>query len=174
MRWIVEATLATVVVGAICVAPAGAATIETYNYDARGRLKIVCHAPEGAANRTTYSLDNADNRTNATTQNYFFGLAAGSGISSADGRFYLTMQTDNNFVLWGPSGPLWATGTNGSGANAAYFQQDGNLVVYSSSGAIWASGTNSYCANLVVQNDGNVVMYSATGAVVWQTYTGGH
>lgn len=155
-------------------APAFSVTTQTYSYDARGRLKVSCHAPEGAGYRTTYSLDNADNRTNLTTQNYFFGIPAGSGISSADGRFHLNMQTDGNLALWGPSGVLWASGTNGTGASAAIFQQDGNLVVYTSTSAVWASGTNSFCANLAIQNDGNVVIYSATGAVVWATNTGGH
>lgn len=154
--------------------PTAASTTETYNYDARGRLKVSCLAPPGAAFRTTYSLDKADNRTNLTTQNYFFGIAAGSGIWSADGRFYLTMQTDGNLVLYGPSGALWQSGTSGSGANTALFQQDGNLVLYSTTGAVWASGTNSYCANLALQNDGNLVIYSPTGSVVWQTGTGGH
>ena len=175
-NWLRTLLFSAVAVTTISLAaqPAMPITVNTYVYDVQGRLKIACHAPEGAGYRTTYTLDKADNPTNLTSQNYFFGIAAGSGIWSADGRFYLTMQTDGNFVLWGPSGVLWATGTNGTGAAAAYFQQDGNLVLYSGSGAVWASATHSYCANLAVQNDGNVVIYSATGAVVWQTGTGGH
>lgn len=155
--------------------PVAAATTQTYVYDARGRIKVTCQAFWYAGNRTTYSLDNADNRTNVKAQNQAVNITAGSAISSVDGRFNLTMQTDGNFVLYGPSGALWHTNTYGTSANVAAFQSDGNLVLYNSSGTVfWHAGINSHCASLVVQNDGNVVILATNGAVVWQTNTGGH
>jgi hypothetical protein len=86
------------------------ATNQTFTYDARGRLKVSCQAQQGIGNRTTYSIDKSDNRTNLTTKNEFFGITAGTGVWSADGRFYFTTQTDGNLVLYGPSGALWASG----------------------------------------------------------------
>lgn len=152
------------------------ASVETYYYDARGQLKISCQTPQWSmANKTVYSLDKAGNRTNVTASNQVVTIAAGSNLSSVDGRFHLTMQTDGNFVLYGPSGVLWQAATTGSTAEVAIFQTDGNLVLYSATaGGVWATNTNSYCANLVVQNDGNVVIFSPTGSIIWQTNTGGH
>jgi hypothetical protein len=155
--------------------PAGSTTVENYVYDARGRLSIACQAPPNAGYRRTYVHDKADNRQTTYGQNFVLMISAGSGLHSADGRFYLTMQTDQNFVLYGPSGALWATGTNGTGASVAAFQSDGNLVLYTGAGVpVWSSGTSAHCANLAIQNDGNVVIYSAQGAPIWATNTGGH
>jgi hypothetical protein len=155
--------------------PAGSVTVEKYIYDARGRLSIACQAPPYAGYRRTYAHDKADNRQSAVAQNFVLTITAGTGVHSPDGRFYLTMQTDQNFVLYGPSGALWATATNGTGASFAAFQGDGNFVLYTSGGVpVWSSGTNSHCANLAIQNDGNVVIYSPQGAPVWATNTGGH
>ncbi len=52
---------------------------------------------------------------------------------------YATMQTDGNFVIYGPAGaPLWSTLTNGSGAVIIKMQDDGNLVLYTE---VWQAGT---------------------------------
>lgn len=53
------------------------------------------------------------------------------------------MQTDNNFVLYGPLGTaLWASATNGKGSGAAslVMEDTGALVVYDSSKKVlWSS-----------------------------------
>lgn len=99
-------------------------------------------------------------------------ILADRPLVSTDKRFRLLYQRDGNLVLYGPSGPLWATGTSGQSVGFVSLQGDGNLVVYN--GAIkpvWASATNGKpVQRLLVQNDGNVVMYSATAAV-WATNT---
>jgi hypothetical protein len=52
---------------------------------------------------------------------------------------YATMQTDGNFVIYGPAGaPLWSTQTNGSGGAILKMQDDGNLVIYAE---VWQAGT---------------------------------
>jgi len=165
-----------VILGALIAAQAGmSATVSTYTYDARGRLNVACQATPWSGSRTAYSLDRSDNRANVTSYDPSVVITAGSAIYSADGRFYLTLQTDGNLVLYGPSGALWATYTVGSGASQAVLQSYGNLVVYTSTGGVvWWNGIISHCANLVVQNDGNLAIYSTSGAVVWQTNTGGH
>ena len=91
---------------------------------------------------------------------------------SCDGRFRFQLQGDNNLVLYGPRGAMWATG-HGSGANKASMQGDGNFVLYRPDEiAVWASGTAGYYgSDLVVQNDGNVVIHAPGGIPVWSTGT---
>lgn len=98
-------------------------------------------------------------------------LTAGQSIKSPNGKYTLFMQTDGNFVLYGPAGATWAAGTQGAG-NYAAMQADGNLVVYSSQGAPkWYSGTwEQPGASLSLQDDGNLVLYKS-GAAVWHTNT---
>jgi hypothetical protein len=102
-------------------------------------------------------------------------LAAGSQyLQSPDGRFRFVMQADGNVILYGPSGALWSSNTNGAPARELRMQNDGNLVLYTqSSQGIWSSGTlHHYNAFLVVQNDGNVVIYEG-GTALWSTETAG-
>ena len=46
------------------------------------------------------------------------------------------MQADGNLVIYGPAGPVWATGTNGPDRSLVV-QSDGNLVIYGPSGPVW-------------------------------------
>lgn len=100
-------------------------------------------------------------------------LAAGQRLQSPNGVFEAVMQTDGNFVLYGPAGSMWQSGTNGSGANRATVQSDGNLVLYTAANvAKWQSGTSGRGAgSLRVQNDGNMVLYTSASEWTWQTYT---
>ena len=52
------------------------------------------------------------------------------------------MQSDGNFVIYGPNGALWATNTSGNPGAYLVVQGDGNLVVYKPV-PIWATNTNS-------------------------------
>ncbi|HEX7288579.1 MAG TPA: RHS repeat-associated core domain-containing protein [Candidatus Angelobacter sp.] len=53
---------------------------------------------------------------------------------------YLVMQNDGNLVIYSVSGvALWASGTNGSGANVATLENDGRLILYST---VWSAGTS--------------------------------
>lgn len=88
-------------------------------------------------------------------------------IMSPNWRYLIAMQTDGNLVLYGPSGPLWWSGTNQPGSFLS-IQGDGNLVVYSPAGKpLWSSGTRAAGTYLAVQDDGNVVHYSPTGPLWW-------
>lgn len=95
-------------------------------------------------------------------------LTANEYLRSPNGAYTLLMQSDGNFVEYGPSGALWATGTSGTGSDHVVMQSDGNLVVYSPSSAHWGSGTDGYGAgvSLAVQDDANVVLYR-NGSAVW-------
>lgn len=99
-------------------------------------------------------------------------LGPGNSATSCDGRYHLVMQDDGNLVLYQRAvGAVWATGTNGSGANAAVMQGDGNLVVYASGRPVWDSGTHGHAgAALAVQSDGNVVIYGS-GRALWSSAT---
>ena len=97
-------------------------------------------------------------------------------IRSPDGHFILVMQGDGNLVLYGPSGALWSSTTNGSpGAYAGMQGTDGNLVVYNAQNQpLWSSGTAGHPdSRLAVQNDGNAVIYSPGGIALWATNTAG-
>jgi hypothetical protein len=95
-------------------------------------------------------------------------LQAEQALVSDQGNFTLRMQGDGNLVAFGSSGVVWASGTNGSGANRAVLQSDGNLVLYTGSGrAVFATGTAGTTADaLVMQSDGNLVLYGA-GRAFW-------
>lgn len=156
--------------------PAFSVTTQTYSYDARTRLTKTCQATGWDGRRTDYALDAASNRSNLTSFNTLLIIAVGSRIYSPDTRFYLTMQSDGNFVLYGPSGLLWHSNTAGSSASYVAFQGGGNLVLYTAGGTvIWNSSTWGHdCSTLTVQNDGNVVIRSMDGTALWATNTGGH
>lgn len=62
--------------------------------------------------------------------------------TGTSGSNFVVMQGDGNFVMYrNGGGALWATGTNGTGADHVVMQDDGNLVVYGPTGAKWASNT---------------------------------
>ena len=90
--------------------------------------------------------------------------------TSQNGAYTLTVQQDGNLVLYGPGGPVWATGTGGSNARLV-MQHDGNLVLYRGDGAVlWATNRFGSNARLVVQNDSNLVVYNGWGGVLWARY----
>jgi pimeloyl-ACP methyl ester carboxylesterase len=101
-------------------------------------------------------------------------LYADQSITSSDGRFRLTYQSDGNLVVYRwDNAPLWHTHTYGTAAGRAAMQSDGNFVVYDAYGTpLWWSGTNGYNGSRVVmQNDGNLVVYAPSGAAVWSSGT---
>lgn len=100
-------------------------------------------------------------------------LAAGSELTSANGRHRAVMQGDGNFVLYRTGGAAkWATGTDGRAIGEIIMQSDGNLVMYDPGGAVWATGTDrNPGAFLVMQDDGNLVIYNAARAPLWATGT---
>lgn len=63
-------------------------------------------------------------------------------MSSCDGHYSLSMQTDGNLVYYDDGHTIWDSGTAGGPGYLAIMQTDGNLVVYSNGTARWASHTN--------------------------------
>ncbi len=98
-------------------------------------------------------------------------LPPGQVLTSSNGNYRLTFQTDGNLVLYSGNVPLWASNT--SATASCIMQTDGNLVVYAAGGhAAWASNTNGNPgSHLTVQDDGNVVIYRPDGRAVWASNT---
>jgi hypothetical protein len=100
-------------------------------------------------------------------------LFPGQEIVSPFCYWHLQFQPDGNLVIYDVAGsPLWATGTNGSGAAYATMQSDGNLVLYRMDGhPVWATGTDGWgTAHLAMQDDGNLVIYWGDWAI-WASDT---
>jgi hypothetical protein len=97
------------------------------------------------------------------------GQCLRSGQALSNGYFTLTLQTDGNLVLWGPSEQLWASNTRGSGATEAVLQSDGNFVLYGATfPAIWHTHTNGTDAQILgLNNDGTVNLFDSAGNVLW-------
>jgi hypothetical protein len=97
--------------------------------------------------------------------------AQNQNLRSSDGRYEARMQPDGNFVVYGPTGPLWSTNTSGSNARLT-MQGDGNLVIYADQGVIFSTNTAGRGGNrILMQTDGNLVLYG--GSAVWATQNPG-
>ena len=107
-------------------------------------------------------------------------LQANQQLNANNGRAFLIMQGDGNFVLYevhkGQNIPVWASGTNGSGAVKAIMRNDGCLVVCKANGQeVWSSGTaGNDGAYLILQDDGNAVIYTNQGNAHWDSGTWRH
>jgi hypothetical protein len=99
-------------------------------------------------------------------------------LTSPNGAYRATMQSDGNLVVYGPAGAIWATGTAGPNSHLS-MQADGNLVLYSStvspSGAdqaLWHTRTGDRNGTLLLmQDDGNLVLYRIDGTPLWSSRT---
>jgi surface antigen len=102
-------------------------------------------------------------------------LSVNQYLKSSDGRFQAIMQSDGNFVLYGPSGALWSSKTASAANSGSYIvmQGDGNLVIYNPAGrATWSSATAPSSGDfLAMQSDGNLVIYSGAGKALWASNT---
>jgi hypothetical protein len=95
-------------------------------------------------------------------------LALGTSLVSDNCYFSLVLQMDRNLVVYGPGGPIWATGTSNPGGSALVMQGDGNLVLYINGVPSWHTQTRDLSGvHLVVQDDGNVVLYRPDGTPIW-------
>jgi hypothetical protein len=93
-------------------------------------------------------------------------LYQNQGVTSAGGRYTLTMQGDGRLVMKRWDGTTrWSA--PGSGLQAV-MQWDGNFVIYGAFGATWHTNTwGNPGSALSVQDDGNLVVYGPTGRPLW-------
>ncbi len=96
-------------------------------------------------------------------------LLAGQQIVSPNGLFRAAYQSDGNFVLYGPGGPVVWTGTSGSPGHVEAEEVSGNVVIRNSAQqVIWQTGTHGNSgAGLRVRDDGRVAVVNRHGIVVW-------
>ncbi len=96
-------------------------------------------------------------------------LTAGQVLTSPDGVYSLTMQTDGNLVESTGTRVLWSAGTSGAG-NKAVIETDGDLVIFSPSGAdLWSSRTpgNAGSISFGLRDDGTLII-NGPGRALWR------
>ena len=96
-------------------------------------------------------------------------LTSGASLTSEDGTYTLTMQSDCNLVFSGPSGVLWNSGSAGKGTGCrTTMQTDGNLVVYTNANvAVWNSGTTGHDTMDLLVRSGRFVLLEGGTAFQW-------
>ena len=101
-------------------------------------------------------------------------LSQNGDLWSPDGQYHFIHQSDGNMVIYGPSGVVWASSTNGV-TTGLCMQSDGNLVLYNGSTARWSTNTSGRGSStyLQMQSDGNLVLFAGLGNAIWSTGTGG-
>ena len=161
---------------------ATAQTIQTYRYDANGRLTAAITA-SSTSGFSSYALDDANNRTSRNNYNVIAPAGAdrlasgefllpGQQLTSPDGRFALKVQQDGDLALWFGATKLWSTGT--ATGKSLYFrlQASGAAALFDvPQNPMWASPAAGANATLILQNDGNLVLKNSGGSVVWQSNT---
>ncbi len=98
-------------------------------------------------------------------------LGRGQTVSSCNGQYQLSHQTDGNVVFYRNSDgyPLWSSATGGRATTSFIMQGDGNLVLYNNNTPVWSTGTYAPGATLSVKDDGHVTMYDTSGRRLWTT-----
>lgn len=101
-------------------------------------------------------------------------MSAGDTLFSPNGYYKLVMQYDGNLVIYevASNRPLWATGTNGSGAVKAVMQTDGNFVLYTASNRpVWATNTAGLGsrARVTMQDNATLVLGTPLNSDAWHT-----
>lgn len=102
-------------------------------------------------------------------------LDPGAYLKSPNKAFTLIMQpADSNLVIYGPSGAVWAWGSDGQGGASAIMQADGNFVVQRGSSVLRNTGTGGNGgAFLRMQDDDNLVVYRGSTALWSRKDAGG-
>lgn len=109
-------------------------------------------------------------------------LSQNQSLTSDDGRYRATMQTDGNLVINNGTSNIWSSGTTGSPTIKALdnFFMLGLSLADSSGATPWradfsfsSAPSTSYASTLVMQTDGNLVAYSNDGRALWQSGTSG-
>lgn len=103
-------------------------------------------------------------------------LSTNDHLTSQNNSYTAFMQrSDGNFVVYGPSGPIYSAGTSGAGNYARMQSNDGNFVICSSSGVARCSTRTTGHPNAFAQlgPDGNLVIYSSSGIALRSTFGGG-
>jgi hypothetical protein len=106
-------------------------------------------------------------------------------LTSANGTYYLKMQTDGNLCIYktANNGFVWCSMKYGFSGATLKMQTDGNLVVYNGNNeAKWSSKTHPYFderflssnrpVKMILENDGLLKLYNANNNPVWSNKNG--
>ena len=124
-----------------------------------------CSRPGGCEENTCFQKDES-----------YVPLTVGSSLTSPNGKYSLTMQTDGNLVLNCKGTLVWSTNTQGKTIpQGLTFQTDGNLALYDDNRKPhWDSGTHgTEASKMDMQDDGNFVLYTDGDETIWSTGTSG-
>ena len=169
---------------ALCLAGSAAAqSLQTYRYDANGRLTATATARPASGVVTSYALDDADNRTARDNAAIVYpaiawrlsngeSLVVGQQLTSQDGRFTLKAETGGDLVLRFGATTLWSAGTATGRSLLLQLQTSGAATLFDvAQASLWSTPTAGANATLTLQNDGNLVLKNSGGSVVWQSNT---
>src|SRR5579859_1192757 len=98
-------------------------------------------------------------------------LCAGQSLTSGNGVYTLTMQSDGELVLRRSGVAIWVESC--SPGSCLVMQVNGDLVLRGADGHVcWDTGTEP-CpgATAVVQNNGDFVVKAPNGTILWDTGT---
>ncbi|MDR0960664.1 MAG: hypothetical protein LBM23_10070 [Propionibacteriaceae bacterium] len=108
-----------------------------------------------------------------STLGHWGTLKVGQQLVSPNRLYRMVMQPDGNLVISSSCGPIWSSGTSGSGGDRAVFQADGNFGIYAGTKSVFHTATNGLSATrLGLQNDGNLGIYTSSGRAVWGALNG--
>jgi hypothetical protein len=93
-------------------------------------------------------------------------LTRAQPLVSLDGRYRAVLGNDGDLDVDGPQGPVWSTGTAGSGATQLSMDTDGDVELVAPSGVVWSTRTAGTPGDyLAMQENGQLVLYGSTGAL---------
>lgn len=99
-------------------------------------------------------------------------LVPGQSLQSPNGRALFALQADGDLVVSVDGNAVWGSGTGSGGSLFLTMQTDGNLVLYGPTyQLVWYQVFGQPGTRLVLQNDCNLVLYTSGGAPLWSTQT---
>jgi hypothetical protein len=97
-------------------------------------------------------------------------MTAGSTIASLSGHYSVTLTLAGSLVFQGPSGVIWSSNTDGSGAVRATMQVGGNLTLSKANGTeVWTSVTYGNIGMVMtVEDTGTLNLRTPGGIPLWR------
>lgn len=180
-----------VVVPAALVLAAGSAdavaqTVQTYLYDASGRLigTTMAGAPGSPSAISAYWLDAADNRfvrdagpttpPTGSTMAWSNALLSTQKLTSANDLYTMTLDPSGDLVVRNSGGAsVWNSCTGQGRSLYAWVNAQGQVSIHNERHAvIWSAGpAGNAGAQLTLENSGLAVLRASGGTVLWSSTT---
>lgn len=166
---------------------AAAQDVQTFLYDANGRLTATTTArAAGDAATSYYALDGADNRLGhgasavsppptGDTFAFPYTLVPTQKLTSANGQYTMTFEPSGDLVIRNTSGAMMWNSCTGQGRSwfVRIPSSSGQLIVFDTTGvAIWTAGAPGNPGSvLTLQNSGVAILKTSGGATLWTSST---